>query len=245
MPATALNIDHITHAYNGNTVLDRVSLKLDTNGFFTLLGPSGCGKTTLLRIISGLETPDEGSIWVENRQVCGNGSRVSPRERGVSMIFQRLALWPHLTVYENIELGLKANGIPHSKRKAVIDNLLERFFIHRYAMRFPHTLSVGEQQRVALCRALALKPRVLLLDEPFSHLDWMLKEELIELIKGLDATVLMVTHDQMDALKTGGTLGIMNDGKILQTGSCREVVTQPATEFVDDYLKPLRGLINR
>lgn len=214
-----------------------VSFELPEGQILTILGPSGCGKTTMLRVIAGLQKPDGGIVWINGQKMNGPQTWITPQKRLVGMIFQNLALWPHLRVRDNIGLGLKERGIKKGERNTIIQDILKRLGLACLLKRYPHTLSAGEQQRVALARALVLKPRLLLLDEPFSHLDWPLRQDLISLIKGLKTTIIFVTHDQLDALAMGGLLGIMQKGRLEQIGKQEKILQNPASEFVRYFVR--------
>lgn len=244
MKIPLLQVERIRQHFGDTAALVDVSFELPEDQILTILGPSGCGKTTLLRIIAGLQKPDEGTVWINGQKMNGTGTWVAPQQRSVGMIFQTLALWPHLTVEGNIGLGLKARGIKKADRDSTIEEVLEKLQMVQHLKRYPHTLSVGEQQRVALARALVLQPRLLLLDEPFSHLDLDLREDLITLIKGLTATIIFVTHDQHDALAMGGLLAIMCKGRLEQIGKQEEILQNPASEFVRYFVRRSTGLFN-
>lgn len=220
-------------------LLQDISFRLSRNKILTILGPSGSGKTTLLRVIAGLQSPASGSIWINGKQVNGKNAQVPPRDRDVGFIFQTLALWPHLTVQQNIELGLKSRQRSQGIRNTTVRNILGQVHLQGYERRYPHTLSVGEQQRVALARSLVLEPALLLLDEPFSHLDWDLRQDLIQLLRSLNTTRIFVTHDQLDAISIGGELAILEQGQLLQKGDWTEIIKNPATSFVRDFLSTL------
>ena len=237
MKKMLLEVDQIGYRFGDRAALTDVSFGLPEGKILAVLGPSGCGKTTLLRIIAGLQRPVRGTVWIYGRRMNGPGVWVPPQQRSVGMIFQNLALWPHLTIRENIGLGLKEKGIKKTERNFRIEEILEELQITPHVNHYPHTLSVGEQQRAALARALVLDPRLLLLDEPFSHLDWDLRHDLIGLIKGVRATIVFVTHDQQDALAMGGLLAIMRNGSLEQIGKQEEVIKNPGSEFVKRFLR--------
>ena len=212
-----------------------VSFDAPRGALVALLGPSGCGKTTTLRLIAGLETPNAGSIWLEGRQVAGDGAWVPPEARRVGMVFQDGALFPHLTVAQNIAFPLQErNG------RDRVDELLELVGMAGYGERFPHQLSGGQQQRVALARALAPAPSVVLLDEPFSRLDAALRvslrEDVREIVKRTGATTLFVTHDQEEALSVADVVVVMFDGKVAQVGAPQEIYTRPATRRIATFV---------
>jgi len=200
-----------------------------------LLGPSGCGKTTALRLIAGFEQPDGGSISVGGRQVCQPGYAMPPEQRNVGMVFQEGALFPHLTVAQNVAYGL-SRGNGRDKR---VEEVLELVGLDGLGRRMPHELSGGQQQRVALARALAPRPEVLLLDEPFSNLDPRLREQVrkdvLEILKSGNITAIFVTHDQEEALFVGDIVAVMNEGRVEQTGSPEEIFHSPATRFVAEF----------
>ena len=227
------------------TVLHDLSLTIQDGEFFFLLGPSGCGKTTLLRLIAGLAEPDSGSITIDGEQMRG----VPAHRRGLAMVFQNYALWPHMTVADNVAFGLEMAKIREPQRSARVREALETTRIAELAQRFPHELSGGQQQRVALARALAVNPRVLLLDEPLSNLDAKLRlemrQELRDLHERTKLTMIYVTHDQGEALALGSRIAVLNAGRIEQVGSGAELLTQPATNFVHDFLGGIHLLRGR
>ena len=237
-----LSISGLVLKKHGRTILDHIQLELPPGRILTILGPSGCGKTTLLRTIAGLEAPPSGTIRVNGQVLNEDGKQQPPQKRPLGMIFQTLALWPHLRVGQNIALGLRQLGLSRQARKEKTQDALHRMQLEGHASRYPNQLSVGEQQRVALARSLVLEPELLLLDEPFSHLDWSLRRNLIALIKSLDSGIVFVTHDQLDGLSMGQRLAIMDKGRIVQEGEQEEVIKNPATEFVRDFLSTLADL---
>ncbi len=214
----------------------KVDLQVKRGEIFSLVGPSGCGKTTLLRLISGLEKPDRGEIILDGKEITD----LPPAKRRVGMVFQDYALFPHLTVAGNIEYGLKVQHLPAAERRERLAGLLELFGLERLAHRQIQSLSGGEKQRVALARALAPKPLLLLLDEPFSALDYNLRRRLRQELKTLRAklgfTAIFVTHQQEEALSFGGRLGVMENGRLVQVGTAEEVYDDPATPFVAGFL---------
>ncbi|MBI4593468.1 MAG: ABC transporter ATP-binding protein, partial [Candidatus Rokubacteria bacterium] len=208
----------------------------------TLLGPSGCGKTTTLRCIAGLERPDGGEIVIGDRIVAApaRGLFVPPERRGLGMVFQSYALWPHLTVHENIAFGLRQQKRPRAEVEARVAEVLALTQLTGLETRYPSEISGGQQQRVALARSLALRPGVLLFDEPLSNLDAKLREsmrlELRELQRALGTTSVYVTHDQVEALVISDQISVMHRGRVLQTGTARELYERPADPFVADFL---------
>ncbi|MEW6696233.1 MAG: ABC transporter ATP-binding protein [Bacillota bacterium] len=201
-----------------------------------LLGPSGCGKTTTIRMIAGFERPTAGSIWINGMEVAGD-NWVPPEKRKIGMVFQDYALFPHLNVYHNISFGLPRNDTEVKKK---VNELIQLVGLEGLGDRFPHQLSGGQQQRVSLARAMAREPLVLLLDEPFSNLDAVLRlgmrEEIKAIIKGAGLTAVLVTHDLQDALAVGDRIAVMRHGEIQQTGSPWEIYNRPKTMFVASFL---------
>ncbi len=216
--------------------LDDVSLTIRQNEFFTLLGPSGCGKTTLLRLIGGFEQPTQGDVFLEGQQLTG----LPPFKRPINTVFQSYALFPHLTVGQNIAFGLEMLGRPKDEREARVQQMLDLVQLGGYDNRKPAQLSGGQQQRVALARALASQPKVLLLDEPLSALDLKLRKEMQIELKRLQTetgiTFVFVTHDQEEALTMSDRLAVMDSGKILQIGSPTEIYEHPQRRFVADFI---------
>ncbi len=217
---------------------------LDSGAFFTLLGPSGCGKTTTLRSIAGLEHPDEGAIELSGRIVFDAERRVSVpmNERGIGMVFQSYAIWPHMTVFENVAFPLRARrlGLTREKIRQRVDDALTRVNLAGYGPREATSLSGGEQQRVACARAIVGEPKLLLLDEPLSNLDAGLREEmraeLLRLQRAIGITTVYVTHDQIEALTLSHRIAVVNKGRILQLGSPPEIYLQPTSEFVARFV---------
>ncbi len=225
-----LELEKLNKSFGEHPVLEDVSLSMPKSGFGVLFGPSGCGKSTLLRIIAGLEAPDSGRIILDGKEVCAPGGDHVPAEsRKVGLVFQDLALFPHLTVAQNIEFGIRN----HPGRQARLAELLHLVRLTDLHDRLPHQLSGGEQQRVAVARALAPEPSLLLLDEPFANLDADLRgrvrSELVEILRQAGTTVIMVTHDREEALGTADLLMVMSSGRIIQAGSPREVYEHPVT----------------
>ncbi len=216
--------------------LNDVSLVINKGEFFTLLGPSGCGKTTLLRLIAGFESPTSGMILLGARDI----STMAPYDRPVNTVFQSYALFPHLSVADNIGFGLTMQGTPKAQVQARVAEMLALVKLEAFAERKPQQLSGGQQQRVALARALAPAPEVLLLDEPLSALDLKLRKEMQLELKRLQAetgiTFVFVTHDQEEALTMSDRIGVMRDGSILQIGGPREIYNKPVNRFVADFI---------
>ena len=218
------------------TALDDVSVTIRQGEFFTLLGPSGCGKTTLLRMIAGFESPTSGAILLDGADVTA----LPPNRRPINTVFQSYALFPHLTVAQNVGFGLKMQGRPGRDVSARVAEMLALVKLDSFADRLPAQLSGGQQQRVALARALAPQPRVLLLDEPLSALDLKLRKEMQSELKRLQTetgiTFVFVTHDQEEALTMSDRIAVMRSGRVLQLGSPREIYTRPASRFVADFI---------
>jgi len=225
-------------AAGGNTfaAVDRVSLDVRRGEFFSLLGPSGCGKTTLLRMIAGLEMPTAGAIRINGAEV----THVPPYRRPVNMVFQQYALFPHLTVAQNVAFGLRYKGVATADYATKVDAALELVRLSGLGRRRPDQLSGGQRQRVALARALVLEPQVLLLDEPLGALDQKLRKEMQVELRGmqrkLDITFIFVTHDQEEALTMSDRLAVMNRGKVEQIGPAPDVFERPRTEFVARFM---------
>jgi len=218
----------------------------------SLLGPSGCGKTTTLRLVAGFLEPDAGEIWVGDRRLSSPGSAVPPERRGMSMIFQSYAVWPHKTVAENVAYGLWFRDVPRAEMAKRLTDALNLVRLEAFADRYPGELSGGQQQRVALARALVVEPEILLLDEPLSNLDANLREEMRfeirRLHETLQITTLYVTHDQAEAMVTSDRIAVMREGGIEQVGTPREIYERPATTFVASFVgrtNLLRGVLER
>jgi len=216
--------------------VDEVTARIDSGELFFLLGPSGCGKTTLLRIIAGLIDPTAGRVHFGERDVTD----LAVERRNTAMVFQNYALWPHMTVRQNVQFGPKVRGVGATQREEVVAASLQRVEMAPFARRRPNQLSGGQQQRVALARAMAARPEVLLLDEPLSNLDARLRlhmrGELRRLVKSTGTTAVYVTHDQTEALSMADRIAVMDDGRIVQTGTPEELYDRPATHFVADFL---------
>ena len=231
-----IELENVTKRFDNVLALDRINLEVDAGEFFFLLGPSGCGKTTLLRILAGFEQPESGRVLFDERDVTD----VPPHERNTGMVFQNYALWPHMTVWKNVEYGLTMRDMPQHERDQKVKRALEMVQMSGYAERSPNQLSGGQQQRVALARALVIEPGVVLLDEPLSNLDARLRlemrEQLQDLQRTLGVTMIYVTHDQKEALAMGARIAVMQMGKVAQVGTPREVYMQPLTRFVADFI---------
>ena len=232
-----VRVEGVWKRFGSVEALRGVSLTVREGELFTLLGPSGCGKTTLLRIVAGLLEPDQGRIFFDGDDVTG----VPPHKRNVGMVFQDLALFPHMTVYDNVAYGLRVRRVPEDEVRRRVREILElvRLDPGEFASRRPGQLSGGQQQRVALARALVIEPRVLLLDEPFSHLDYKIRQELMaefkKLQKRLGITTIYVTHDQTEAMLLSERIAVMNAGRVEQVGRPDEVYEKPRTLFVASF----------
>jgi iron(III) transport system ATP-binding protein len=239
MTTTILEVKGLAKSFHGHPVLHDIDLNLQPGTTTAVVGSSGCGKTTLLRLIAGFETPDAGTITLAGRQVASTESAVAPHRRGVGYVAQDGALFPHLTVGQNIAYGLK--GISRSDVDASVGELLETVSLDAsFASRRPHQLSGGQQQRVALARALARHPVLMLLDEPFSALDTGLRASTRKAVAGVltdkGVTTLLVTHDQEEALSIADQVAVMRDGRFTQVGSPEQVYRQPADRFTAEFL---------
>jgi iron(III) transport system ATP-binding protein len=235
MNGAFLHCEGVSKRFGETTAVRDVTLSVDQGHTLALLGPSGCGKTTLLRLISGFERPDAGTISIGGIRVAGDGANVAPEKRGAGMVFQDYALFPHLSVRQNIAFGL-AREAPRTR----IDELLAVTGLAGLGGRMPHELSGGQQQRVAIARSLAAEPKVMLLDEPFSNLDPTLRQhvrtEVRQILESVQMTAVFVTHDQEEALSVSERLAIMMDGRILQTGYPEEVYNFPSSRSVASFL---------
>ncbi|MDP9044289.1 MAG: polyamine ABC transporter ATP-binding protein [Pseudomonadota bacterium] len=231
-----LQIRDIEKDFSGHKAVDRVSIDIGKGEIFALLGSSGCGKTTLLRMLAGFETPSAGSIVLDGRDLAG----LPPYERPLNMMFQSYALFPHLSVRENIAFGLKRDGMSASEIAPRVDTMLQLVQLEKFGARKPHQLSGGQQQRVALARSLAKRPQLLLLDEPLGALDKKLREqtqiELVNIIREVGVTCVMVTHDQEEAMTMASRIAVMSEGRFLQVGTPSEVYETPANRFVADFI---------
>lgn len=234
-----LEVKNIEKSFEkGNPVVNDISFTVGENEIFALLGPSGCGKTTTLRMISGFERLDKGSISLEGKEISSISVHTSPQKRGIGFVFQDYALFPHMSALDNVAFGL--TSLPKFKRKVFAEEVLCRTGMGDYKHRSPAELSGGQQQRVALARAIAPEPKLVLLDEPFSNLDAMLREstrkEVRSIIKKAGMSAILVTHDQEEALSFADQIAVMNDGKIEQIGTPEEVYYRPKTKFVAQFL---------
>jgi len=231
-----VSIQNLTKKFGDTVVLKKISLEIQDQELFFLLGPSGCGKTTLLRLVAGFYQPDEGQLFFGDKPMNG----VPPHQRNTGMVFQNYALWPHMTVAENVAYGLDVRNVNASEKKQRVAEALAIVQMEKFVERTPNQLSGGQQQRVALARALVVKPDVLLLDEPLSNLDAKLRLEMREEIRRIHAqtkiTTIYVTHDQKEALSLANRMAVMRDGVIEQLDGPRAVYRTPANRFVADFI---------
>jgi multiple sugar transport system ATP-binding protein len=231
-----VELKNVAKRFGDTVVIDDVSLSIRPNEFVVFLGPSGCGKTTLLRMIAGLETVDEGEIWIGDDRV----DQLAPGARGVAMVFQHYALYPHMTIRENMGFGLVNIGVPKAEIASRVDEAAAMLEIGHLLDRKPTQLSGGQKQRVAIGRAIVKKPKLFLFDEPLSNLDAALRSrtrvELAQLHRRMQSTMIFVTHDQVEAMTLADRIVLLNDRKIEQIGTPMEIYTRPATEFVASFV---------
>lgn len=234
--APFLRIQHIVKKFDDVAAVNDVSLDIQQGEIFALLGSSGCGKSTLLRMLAGFEVPTSGNILLAGQDIVG----LAPYERPINMMFQSYALFPHLTVWDNIAFGLRRDGLPKPQIEERVSQMLDLVQLKAYAKRKPHQLSGGQQQRVALARSLAKRPKLLLLDEPLGALDAKLRQrtqlELVDIIHQVGVTCVMVTHDQEEAMTMATRIGVMSEGRILQIGAPTEIYETPNCRFVADFI---------
>jgi len=231
-----IRIEKVTKKFGDFVAVDEVSLKIYQGEIFCLLGASGCGKTTLLRMLAGFEEPTAGKIWIDGADMAG----IPPYKRPVNMMFQSYALFPHMTVEQNVAFGLKQDRLPKGEIKDRVNAMLELVKLTQFAGRKPHQLSGGQRQRVALARSLVKQPKLLLLDEPLGALDRKLREhtqfELVNIQEKLGVTFVVVTHDQEEAMTLASRIGVMNHGEIVQVGTPSDIYEYPISRFVADFV---------
>ena len=232
----SLSLRNLSKRFGKAAAVESLDLEIHDGEIMTMLGPSGCGKTTTLRCIAGLLRPDEGEIYMGDRRVTDT----SPEKRGVGLVFQNYALWPHMTVYQNLAFGLQLRKVAKDTARRRIDDALAMVRLSGYEQRYPRQLSGGQQQRVALARALVIEPDLLLLDEPLSNLDAQLREEMRfeirELQKKLGVTSVYVTHDQAEALVLSDRIAILHEGRLVQVGTPEEIYNRPGNKFVAGFI---------
>jgi putative spermidine/putrescine transport system ATP-binding protein len=233
---TFLVLERLSKKFGEQIAVDRLSLAVGEGEFVSLLGPSGCGKTTTLQMIAGFQPPTSGAITLEGHDLIA----VKPAQRGLGIVFQSYALFPHMTAAENVAFGLEMQGVARAEREARVKQTLALVGLAAFAERFPRRLSGGQQQRVALARALVIQPRILLLDEPLSNLDAKLREdmqiELRQIQRTLGTTTILVTHDQSEAMALSDRIAVMNQGRVEQVAPPSEAYERPATPFVASFL---------
>ena len=238
----AIAVRQVTKRFNGYTALDDVSLAIPHGSLTALLGPSGSGKSTLLRVIAGLEQPDSGDVLISGEEA----THVPARKRNVGFVFQHYAAFKHMTVFENVAFGMRIRKRPKAEVKARVHELLELVQLTGLAARYPSQLSGGQRQRMALARALAVEPRVLLLDEPFGALDARVRKELRGWLRRLHddvhVTTVFVTHDQEEAMEVSDRIAVINEGRVEQVGRPRDLYEHPANEFVMTFIGPVNRL---
>lgn len=236
-----IHLEGVSKEFGGHVVVDKVTLSIYQGEFFSLLGPSGCGKTTLLRMLAGLEIPSQGKIYIDGMDMTNKPAY----DRPVNMMFQSYALFPHMTVEQNIGFGLKQEHLSKNEIKMRIQEGLKLVQMEKYSRRKPHQLSGGQRQRVALARSLVKRPKLLLLDEPLAALDKRLREqtqfELVNIQEQVGVTFIMVTHDQEEAMTMSTRLGVMDHGRLRQIGTPNEIYEYPHSEYVADFI----GSINK
>lgn len=233
-----IRIENLTYSIKGRKILNEINFDVKPSELFTVLGPSGCGKTSLLRLIAGLNSPDKGSIYLADQCVSSPQSYLKTEKRKVGFIFQNYALFPHKTVRENIVFSIEY--LPAKKIQKILDELVNLIELKEHLDKYPHQLSGGEQQRVALARSLSLKPHVLLMDEPFSNLDPSLRKHLLyevkKLLKKLEITTIMVTHSRSEAFDFSDRIMLLNAGEVAQVGTATDLYTRPTNRFVADFV---------
>lgn len=231
-----IQIKNVAKTFGTYQALHDINLTIADQEFMVLLGASGCGKTTLLRIIAGLETASTGEVWIGGRRI----DHLAPKDRGIAMVFQNYAVFPHLTVFENIGFGLRMQKMPNAQVKERVERTASLMHIEQLLKRYSGELSGGQRQRVAVARALAMEPDVILMDEPLSNLDALLRMEMRAELKGVLAesktTAIYVTHDQVEAMSMADRISVMHQGKIVQAASPIEVYRNPAAEFVAGFI---------
>ena len=236
LPMVSVRLENVTKRFDNVVALERISLDIREGEFFFILGPSGCGKSTLLRVIAGFYRPEGGRVLFGDRDM----TEVPPHERNTGMVFQNYALWPHMSVWKNVDYGLSIRKVPQQERSDRVRDALQMVRMEGYADRSPNQLSGGQQQRVALARALVVEPDVVLMDEPLSNLDARLRlemrEQIQELQREIGKTMIYVTHDQKEALSMADRVAVMQMGRVAQVGDPRTLYVRPGNRFVADFI---------
>lgn len=244
LPASFLGIHQLKKYFGKNLAINEVTLNIRRGQIVCLLGPSGCGKTTMLRMIAGLESPDDGCIKLDQQILWNPLRQIEAENRNIGLVFQDYALFPHLTVLENIKFGL--TGYPKRDRQDLAENALNHVSLLKHADKYPHMLSGGEQQRVALARALAPKPSILLMDEPFSNLDQHLRKQIrqstLEIVRQTGTTTLIVTHEPSEALQIADQIILMHQGRVIQVGTPQQLYESPNCCFAAEYFSTLNKI---
>jgi len=247
---TTLEVQNLSMSYRSTAAVSELSFSVAAGEIVGILGASGCGKTTTLRCIAGLLRPTSGRILLDGVPMVDETVFVQPEARGIGMVFQSYALWPHLTVANNVAYGLKRNGVPSEERRRRVEEALSLVSLDGYGTRYPGELSGGQQQRVAVARSIVTRPKALLLDEPLSNLDAKLRErmreDLRELLRPLDICTVFITHDQAEAMVIADRIIVMRDGRSVREGTARELYTAPGSQFVASILGAasfLRGVV--
>lgn len=235
-----IRFDDVSKRYPGKAAVDHVSFEVPSGAFFALLGPSGCGKTTILRLIAGLERPDAGEIAIGTKSVAGRGHFIGPEHRGLGMVFQSYALWPHMTVAANVDFGLAGRGLSRADRRKRVHEALDLVGLSAEGTRRPHQLSGGQRQRVALARSLAVQPGIILLDEPLANLDAHLRQTMLAEFGRIHAqartTFVFVTHDQNEAMALADQVAVMDQGRLQQLAPPEELFARPASPMVARFV---------
>ncbi len=233
---SSVQLKNISKKYNENIIIEDLNLTIPKNSFTVIVGPSGCGKTTTLRLIAGLEKSSEGGIYFDNEDV----TNVSAQKRDLALVFQNYALYPHMSVYDNIDFGLKNFKVTKEQRKQIVNETLKLVQLEKHHDKLPNQLSGGQRQRVALARAISKKPKIFLMDEPLSNLDAKLRvsmrSELVSLHKKLESTFIYITHDQVEALSMADYMVVLNEGQLMQAGKPKDIYERPENIFVAQFI---------
>ncbi|RTE10773.1 ABC transporter ATP-binding protein [Paenibacillus whitsoniae] len=239
---SGIKLTKVNKYFDHNHILKDLDLYIEDGDFMTLLGPSGCGKTTTLRVITGLENPEEGTLSINGKEMVNGAKKyyAPPSKRGLNLVFQSYALWPHMTVFDNVAFGLSINKLPKAEIRSKVESALEKMRIIKYKDRYPSELSGGQQQRVAIARAIVTEPKILLLDEPLSNLDAKLRlemrAELKRLHRELKTTIVYVTHDQVEALTMSTKIAVFFEGNLVQVDTPRNIYRHPVDLRVADFI---------